>query len=281
MLLFNDLFPGIKEVAQDNGCKRIKVRFNQPTGGNDPIEVFKKDREIINTQWLLWRKKQYYFRKDDLAICLVQLKQDRDLWLLTTMKRINSVLNVANGVAYESTELKKYESFYGRVIIKYHKSTQSQDRLLDNIKDSLEISEILPDVFDDDYFPGYDRVSLSYLTLKAILDRGKQDWINALQNQKAVYLITDINNGCLYVGSATSNHGMLLDRWKTYLKNGHGGNKELKKVVERYGFDYVKHNFQYSILENFNANTADGIVLDREKYWKKVLDSINHGYNDN
>ncbi|MDK7859562.1 GIY-YIG nuclease family protein, partial [Klebsiella pneumoniae] len=76
----------------------------------------------------------------------------------------------------------------------------------------------------------------------------------ALSSQKAVYLITDTNTGKLYVGSATSNNGMLLKRWKDYLETGHGGNEELIKLVEAKGIKYIEDHFQYSILENYNAN---------------------------
>ena len=38
-------------------------------------------------------------------------------------------------------------------------------------------------------FPGYDKVRLSYGQLETVLNRGKRDWIAALENQKAVYLI--------------------------------------------------------------------------------------------
>ena len=91
---------------------------------------------------------------------------------------------------------------------------------------------------------------LSYTQLSTILNRRKQDWVSALENQKAVYLITDTNNGKQYVGSATSDKGMLLQRWSNYVVNGHGGNKELIALVNGNGFDYIKQYFQYSILEN-------------------------------
>ena len=103
----------------------------------------------------------------------------------------------------------------------------------------------------------------------------------ALENQKAVYLITDANNGKLYVGSATSKNKMLLQRWSNYIENGHGGNKELKELVEKKGFDYVKKYFQYSILENYNAKVDDHVILERESWWKETLQSRKHGYNAN
>ena len=117
--------------------------------------------------------------------------------------------------------------------------------------------------------------------LEIIIRQNKKDWRAALENQKAVYLITDKNNGKLYVGSATSDYGMLLQRWSNYVENGHGGNIELKKLVEEKGFDYVKKYFQYSILENYNAKIDDHIILERESWWKDTLQSRKHGYNAN
>lgn len=103
----------------------------------------------------------------------------------------------------------------------------------------------------------------------------------ALQNQKAVYLITDRSNGKLYVGSATSDSGMLLQRWANYIDSGHGGNKELIELVNKEGIDYIKRNFQYSILENYNARVDDSVILERESWWKETLQSRKFGYNAN
>ena len=103
----------------------------------------------------------------------------------------------------------------------------------------------------------------------------------ALQNQKAVYLITDTYTGKLYVGSATSQYGMLLQRWSDYIANGHGGNKGLKDIVNSKGFDYVKKYFQYSILENYNVKMDDNYILKREKWWKDTLKSREFGMNEN
>ena len=147
--------------------------------------------------------------------------------------------------------------------------------------DELEVLEILPNIYDGDEFPGYDKVCLSYVQLQSIIDRKKKSWIAALENQKAVYLITDKKNGKLYVGSATGDNGMLLSRWSNYVENGHGGNVELKKIVLENGFDYIKQNFQYSILENYNAKVDDHVILDREAWWKETLQSRVFGYNDN
>lgn len=96
-----------------------------------------------------------------------------------------------------------------------------------------------------------------------------------------MYLITDTSNGKLYVGSATAQYGMLLQRWTNYIDNGHGGNVELKHIVNTKGFDYVKENFQYSVLENYNARMDDNYILGREKWWKDTLCTKQFGYNKN
>lgn len=83
------------------------------------------------------------------------------------------------------------------------------------------------------------------------------------------------------MGSATSDNGMLLQRWRSYAANGHGGNKELIALVNEQGFDYVRSNFQYSILENYNSKVDDSVILDRESWWKEVLQTRKFGYNSN
>jgi hypothetical protein len=69
--------------------------------------------------------------------------------------------------------------------------------------------------------------------LATIIHRKKAGWLAALENQKPVYLITDKKTGKLYVGSATAQYGMLLQRWSSYVENGHGGNVELKQLKKR------------------------------------------------
>lgn len=266
------------QISNDD-MHKVKVRFNQSNGFEYPMELYKQNPDILNNRWLFWRTKTRYFNVGQIAICLLKLSEDK--WLLTTIKEVTEEFNVLNGINYAGKELEKYSAFYGRVIIKYHKTSQQQGRYFADIKDELEVVQILPAVFDGDDFPGYDNVRLSYSQLETIITREKRDWVSALSNQKAVYLITDTNNGKLYVGSATGNNGMLLQRWTQYIKTGHGGNKELIDLVNENGFDYIKKNFQYSILENYNSKVDDNLILARESWWKETLQSRKFGYNAN
>lgn len=243
------------------------------------MDLYLQDPELVNTQWLLWRTSKRYFAKGQIAICLLKLTEDT--WLLTTVKQITEELNQTNGINYSAAELTEYKKYYGRVIVKFHKSFQAQCVYYNNVLEELEVNQILPDTFDGKDFPGYDNVRISYQELVTIISVNKKDWVAALENQKGVYLIADTHTGKLYIGSATSSTGMLLQRWKNYAANGHGGNQALLGLVEEKGMDYVKQYFQYAILENFNSKVDDQFILNRECWWKETLLTRRFGYNCN
>ena len=263
----------------DDEIGKVKIKFNQHNGNDDPMDLYKRNPDIVNNTWLFWNKERRYFFEGQIAICFLKLSYDK--WLLTTIKKITKDLGISGGVSFEGEEIERFKPLFGRVIVQYHKTTQAQGRYFVDLQDELIVNQVLPDKYDGEDFPGYDKVRLSYSQLETIVRRGKKDWAAALGNQKAVYLITDKNTGKLYVGSATSDKGMLLQRWSNYVSNGHGGNKELLELVNREGFDYVKNHFQYSILENYNAKVDDERILQRESWWKETLQSRIFGYNSN
>ena len=273
-ILINDLL-GIK----DEDISNVRIKLNIDNGYTDPLEEYKQDPDKVNVDWFLWHNQRRYFHKGNIAICLLYLYNDK--WLLTTIKKITEELDVIDGVGYTAEEVEDYSSYFGRLVIKYHNTNRSMGRTYDSLMDELEVLEVLPVAYDGDEFPGYENIRLSYAQLKTIIERKRSGWLAALNNQKAVYLITDKKTGKLYVGSATSQYGMLLQRWSSYVENGHGGNVELIKLIEREGFDYVKENFQYSVIENYNARMDDKYILQRESWWKETLCSRTHGYNAN
>lgn len=263
----------------EQDIKRTKVKFNQWGNGVWPLDTFLSDPEAVNTLNLFWRTNQRYFSVGQLAINLVQMTTD--IWLLTTIKEVTKELGVRNGQNYEGEELVNFVPYYGRLILKYKKTTRLTALWYEPLISQLEVVELLPEVYGGENFPGYDNICLSYAQLELILRIEKREWLTALGNQKAVYLLTDKSNGKQYVGSATSESGMLLSRWSTYIANGHGGNIELRKLVEEAGFDHIKTYFQYSVLENYNQKVDDHYILSREGWWKNVLQTREFGYNAN
>ena len=257
----------------------VRVKFNIYNGYDDPLDLYKTNPDEVNVTWFLWHDDRRYFNVGQTAICLLKLRGDQ--WLLTTIKKITRLLDVTDDVGYDAVEVKEYEQYFGRLVVEYHNPCRTMGRKYENVMDELEVVQILNEQYTGNEFPGYENVRLSYPLLKNIVDRQLPGWVDALRNQKAVYLITDTKTGKMYVGSATSQTGMLLQRWSSYAADGHGGNVELRELVKQQGFDYVKDNFQYSILENYNARMDDGYILKRESWWKETLCTRTHGYNKN
>jgi hypothetical protein len=220
-----------------------------------------------------------WFKENQVVIGLAQIKNDE--WLLFDISRITkSHNNVWDGKTpsrlntfYEYENLTEFEKYFGRLVVQFHKH-QAFVTLKGDKLDKFVVKEILPTSLDNDLFPGYDKVNISWDTLKRVL--GRDTWKIALENQKGVYLITDTSNGQKYVGSAYGLH-MILGRWRAYIQSGHGGNVGLKQLT----FDHIKKHFKYSILDIYKSTTDDQIIIDRESWWKEVLQSRQFGYNEN
>lgn len=274
-ILINDLLR-----IPDAEISNVRLKLNIDNGYTDPLEEYKRDPDKVNVDWFLWHKERRYFHTGNIAICLLNLYNDK--WLLTTVKRITKELDVVDDIGFEAEEIDEYSQYFGRLVLSYHNTNRTMGRTYEALMNELEVSEVLSVAYDGDEFPGYENIRLSYSQLETIINRKRSGWADALQNQKAVYLLTDKKTGKLYVGSATAQYGMLYQRWKSYIENGHGGNVELRKLVNDKGFDYIKENFQYSVLENYNARMDDDYILKREAWWKDTLCSrVPFGYNAN
>ena len=261
----------INDILNLKNLENTKIRFVVPYLTVDPMELFKNDRkELLN--WLFWNYGKKEFKVGQTAIGFVKIEKDK--WLLFDISKINNDLNIFNGVGYEYEQIKEFEKYFGRVVIEYKNKVQTLCRKADSVIRDCKVLQILEDTFDDDIFPGYENVSKSWKELQNILNKGA--WKTALENQKGIYLITDKSNGKMYVGSA-SGKDMIYGRWSTYIKNGHGDNEELKAL----GFSHIQKYFCYSILDIYKSTTPDEIILKRESWWKKTLQSRAFGYNKN
>lgn len=250
-----------------------KIRFNQSNSDFDPIKLFKeKNSKIYDGQFWNYSKNKS-FQVSQIAIGFIRISNDK--WLLFDISKITKDLEIYNGVGFEYEQIKKYEKYFGRLIIQYKNKSQNLIRKAESVIDECIVYQIIEDTFDDDLFPGYENVDVSWYELRRIIK--KQDWKTALENQKGVYLITDTLSGKRYVGSAYG-ETMILGRWNNYVMNGHGGNKDLKNLE----FEYIKNNFRYSILEIFKSTTEDKVIINREHFWMKILLTKNKrfGYNN-
>ncbi|MCL6248204.1 GIY-YIG nuclease family protein [Acinetobacter sp. ANC 4945] len=266
----------LNDILQIKDLDNTKIRLNVMFGGNwNPIEVFKDGNmdEILRGHYWNYSSKKSY-KDGQITVGLIRIKPNEDLWLLIHVGKITKDLNKFNDVGYEFEVLEKYRKYFGRIIVKYKNSSQTLIRNALTIINDCEIHQILPDVFDNDLFPGYENINISWQELTRVIE--KDSWKTALQNQKAVYLITDISNGKKYVGSAYAEN-MLLNRWQNYVKSRHGGNVQLKLLSK----EHIENNFRYSILDIFKSTTDDKVILSRESWWKDTLLTRKFGYNSN
>jgi hypothetical protein len=266
----------LNDILKIDKLENVKIRFNLQFRGNwNPIEVFKNNEFDILLEGQYWNyKNKKSYKSGQVTIGFLPINNYDNLWLLFHVGEITKDLNKLDGVGYEYKTLSDYEKYFGRLIIKFENSVQTMIRKATSVINECEVVQILPDTFDNDIFPGYDKVDVSWEELSRIVK--KESWKTALQNQKGVYLITDVSNGKMYVGSAYGEN-MILGRWQSYIKTGHGGNIELKKM----NFNYIKKYFRYSILDIYISTIDDQTIIERESWWKDVLHTRKFGYNIN
>lgn len=257
MILLNDILN-----FTESEIKNIKIRFNKSNNNDfDPITLFKeKDKGLYDGHF--WNGSSKSFKVGQIVIGFIKI--DSDKWLLFDISVITRDLEKYNGVGYEHRTLDEYKKYFGRLIIRYKNKAQNMIRNAESVINECEVFEIIDDTFEDDSFPGYENINLSWHELNRVIE--KKDWKTALENQKGVYLITDTLVGKRYVGSAYGKD-MLLGRWRNYVNNGHGGNKDLKQL----DFEYIKANFKYSILEIYKTTTDDKVIINREHHWMRIL----------
>jgi hypothetical protein len=115
--------------------------------------------------------------------------------------------------------------------------------------------------------------------LKSIFRQSHPSWRAALANVAGVYIVTDTCTGKHYVGSAYGGIG-LWQRWGSYATSGHGGNRELRDLLQSKGNDYAD-GFQFSLVEICDVNASQEYIISREAHWKDVLMSREFGLNRN
>lgn len=218
------------------------------------------------------------FKTGDVVFCFIPYSSEKD-WLLVNAYRVLDDSKFLVDADEES--FAEYAPFFGRLVVHFKNKSRNVVVCNKNNIDSIYVKTILEHPYNElsEEFPGYDNVDLSWSDLRRVLRL--KNWQTALENQKAVYLITDTATNKRYIGSAYGDD-MLLGRWRRYAENGHGGNKELKALVEEKGLDYVKDNFRYSILDIYKSTTNDEEIIARESWWKNILLTRgDYGYNAN
>jgi hypothetical protein len=242
--------------------------------GTNPVDVFIRDKN----EWKGWQT--YRGSKNEWTReYIFSLIKFHNVWLFGGVFKILK----RHKTHYEVELTSEYGSLIGRLLISGIPTRRGQGRSynLETYFEKFEINQIFQNIYEGQDFPGYENINISYKNLEHIIRINKMDWKSALQNLKGIYLITDLKTNKRYVGSAYGVDG-IWSRWCSYINNGHGGNKLLKKLITDQSLSYAKENYQFTLLEFRAMKTDDKEIILRESYWKRVLISRNEfGYNDN
>ncbi|APV44156.1 hypothetical protein Dform_00808 [Dehalogenimonas formicexedens] len=263
----------LSELIPIENPDEYKVHLASWDGNDEPLDVFVRSKEEWKG-WNSYRKINDCFNRKYIY-SLAKFYHEQNSWLFGGIYEVLS----KNKKGYEVRLLEYCGGLVGRLKINFHRPGMAKAINLENYYDQFIVSEILKESYSGEEFCGYESLNRPFTFIENMIENGKASWKQALKYQKGVYLITDKSNGKKYIGSAYGKVGIWA-RWKSYAENGHGGNAELKAVIDEQGIDYARSNFIFTLLEHNSMLTNDDVIIGRENYWKSVLFTrVPNGYN--
>jgi hypothetical protein len=269
----------IKELIEvEDIIEELKIHL-AIGGGDDYYEPLKKFENDEFEEWQSWQTKKNFTKKYLASF----ITYDINLWMFAGVYEINDEpVYDENLNAYYYPNIKKTnrgEELIGRLIVQYEKNARQTYRHAEGVIEIMSLHSIAEEKVVSYDFPGYKNTSLKFNELRGYIDRQEKTWKTALSITKAIYAIVDSTDGKLYVGSAIGQN-CLWGRWSEYIQTGHGGNKKLKALLKINGANHVE-NFIFTIIENFDSETPDNYVIERESYWKNAFLTRKFGNNEN
>lgn len=253
---------------------KAKVHLAGWNGEEDPLRVYFEGRF---DEWQSWQNKQNFGRS--YVVSLIQLPE-RNRWLYVGTYEVRGCewVEARKEFLYALEPLQACAEFAGRLVVDFARPGRNSYLLGDSCGERLVIHDIRPERMHLAAFPGFKKVDLEWPDLEIIVRQNVTSWRTALSNVAGVYLISDLTDGKLYVGSATGEGG-IWTRWCQYV-DGHGKNIELVNLIGQAGKERA-HAFRFSILEIADVHASREEIVERESHWKRVLLTRSHGYNAN
>lgn len=241
-----------------------KCHFARWDGEHQPLEVWARDK----AEWQEWQ--EYRPARDDFnreyIFSLIQFYHEPDIWLFGGVFRVLR----RHENRYDVVLTDDGAAFSGRLKLRSPYRNRTTRVNFENHYPLFEVQEILREPYSGRAYPGYEDIDLSFEELEALVRNVRADWKAALESIKGVYLITDVSSGKRYVGSAYSDGGV-WSRWCSYIASGHGGNVELRALVDDPSLDYCRKWFRFALLEYRSNATPDAKIIEREAFWKRIL----------
>lgn len=275
------VFDMLRLLVPELKASSTKIHLAGWNGINDPLDVFLAGQF---EEWQRWQTQKNFERQFVLSLIKVAA---RDRWLFAGLHRVLGPCVLGSDPLDGSKQCWRYPTeevlapaeLSGRLVAQFTRPGRQSYLVAENWVDKITLAEVYPQRLSIGEFPGFRSVDLTFDELRLIVGQGLESWRSALSNVAGVYLISDGITGKLYVGSA-SGAGGIWQRWSDYAATGHGGNAELRSLVNGNGAERAKP-FRFSVLEIADVHTGEADVLAREAHWKRVLLSRSHGLNGN
>ena len=261
-----------REIAPEE----TKIHLATWNGTDDPLDVYFKGEF---DEWQSWQTRRNFERRFVMTLIA---RPEASRWLYVGIYDCEGCEwhQEFETWRYNLRERRSCSEFGGRLVIAFDRPGRQSYLNLDNWADNLSVCEILKERIKIGEFPGFKAVNLTKLQLDTVVKHGSESWRTVLSTVSGVYLVADQKSGKLYVGSACGEGG-IWQRWCQYAACGHGGNMELKRILDSEGgFERANH-FRFSILEIADIHATSQVILSRESHWKDVLLTRKHGLNAN
>lgn len=255
--------------------ENTKVHLASKDGDEDPLRLHHSGEF---EEWQTRQTRRNFER--DYVLSLIMLPE-KDRWLYAGTFLVGSVFEnpgVPEPYTYGLRRLECCDELVGRLVVSYTRSGRQPYIYGETGAAKMVVHEIRAESMHLGDFPGFKQVDLPFPDLEVIVRQNVTSWRTALSNVSGIYLISDVQGGKLYVGSATGGRG-IWGRWCDYA-DGHGNNLALKELVSADGVARASA-FRLSILEVADLDASPMDVLERESHWKRVLLTRQHGYNRN
>jgi len=280
------LFPFLQILDSKLTPGQCKLHLACWNGREHPRDVYVDGRF---EEWQHWQTNKNFER--DYVVSLIQLPQNNKWLFAGAYESHGYKTKAAKGrnklpsdkkvlrYIYNLKKRRQTNQLDGRLIVDFKRPGRNSYLNCEKWTHLLKISEIRPDKLRVAEFPGYSWTMISKQHLNIIVKQNIESWKSALTSVSGIYVISDRKSGKLYIGSATGRGG-IWSRWQAYATTGHGGNRDLKKLLKLHGADYAQH-FQFGVIEIADTHASENDIIARESYWKELLLTRVHGHNAN
>ena len=182
-------------------------------------------------------QKQNVFKHDPLVAGFVVTPHSENATLFVGLYSVDDVgtepegavdpvfgYDVSRWFHYTMNRDERLSTYVGKLRVAWGTGTRAWHQLARN--QNKPVTEIRSET--EPVFPGF----ASFECNIEEVERLPASWVDTLRNVKGVYLLVDRESGKQYVGSARGPDS-LWGRWCDYARNGHGGDRELRKLGRR------------------------------------------------